>query len=210
VKSFDDWDEYREGVVMKLALSRSSNAELGIKRTAAGNLGRWRVLRRWPTLLAVAVGALMWGADVGSLRELLVLLPLEYVLMAAVGVRRASWPVLLLCFVAFVGLSAQDLVELETALLVLAAVALAAGLFRRQGKGAVLVPAVGMVVFGGVALLAIDQSPDVARYLVAAGWFGHGLWDFAHLRANKTVSRSYAEWCGVLDVLVAAMLIMTA
>jgi hypothetical protein len=192
---------------MKLALSRPSNADLGIKRTAAGRLGRWWVLRRWPTLLAVGVGVLMWGADVVSLRELLVLLPLEYVVMAAVGVRRASWPVLVLCFAAFVGLTAQELVDVETALLVIAAVALAAGLFRRQGKSALLVSGVGLVVFGGVALLAVDQSPDVARYLVAAGWFGHGLWDFAHLRANKTVSRSYAEWCGVLDVLVAAMLI---
>ena len=192
---------------MRLDLSWSSNAEMGIQRSAAGRPIRSWVLRRWPTLLAAVVGALMWGADVGSLRELLVLLPLEYVVMAAMGVRRASWAVLLLCFVVFVGLTAQDRVDVETALLVLAAVALAAGLFRRQGKGALLVPAAGMVLFGGVALLAVDQAPDVTRYLVAAGWFSHGLWDFAHLRANKTVSRSYAEWCGVLDVLVAAMLI---
>jgi hypothetical protein len=36
----------------------------------------------------------------------------------------------------------------------------------------------------------------------------HGVWDFVHLRADKVVARSYAEWCGVLDVLVAAQLVL--
>jgi hypothetical protein len=41
----------------------------------------------------------------------------------------------------------------------------------------------------------------VGRYIVAAGWFGHAAWNFAHLRADKVVSRSFAEWCTVFDVL---------
>lgn len=176
----------------------------------AASLGRWWVFRRWPTWLALGVGALMWGADVVSLRALLVLLPLEYVVMAVVGVRRASWPVLLLLFAGFVGLDAQDRVVPETALLMVAVAVLAVGLFSSHGRGVLLVPAAGMVLFGGIALLATDTTEEAATYLVAAGWFAHGLWDFAHLRANRTVSRTYAEWCGVLDVVVAAMLIATA
>ena len=39
------------------------------------------------------------------------------------------------------------------------------------------------------------------RYVVAAGWFGHAAWDLAHLRADKVVSRSFAEWCTVFDIL---------
>jgi hypothetical protein len=43
---------------------------------------------------------------------------------------------------------------------------------------------------------------------VAAGWFLHGVWDFVDLRLDKVVARSYAEWCGVLDVLIAAGLLL--
>lgn len=64
-----------------------------------------------------------------------------------------------------------------------------------------------MLVFGTVALVGLVVAPEVGRYVVATGWFSHGLWDFAHFRTNKVVSRSYAEWCGVLDILVAASLI---
>ena len=46
-------------------------------------------------------------------------------------------------------------------------------------------------------------SYELGRYLVAAGWFLHGVWDLVHLRLDKVVARSYAEWCGVVDILVA-------
>ncbi|MGH2712995.1 MAG: hypothetical protein ACRDM7_03740 [Thermoleophilaceae bacterium] len=42
---------------------------------------------------------------------------------------------------------------------------------------------------------------DAGRYVVAAGWFGHGLWDAAHFRADAVVARSFAEWCAVFDLL---------
>lgn len=46
------------------------------------------------------------------------------------------------------------------------------------------------------------MEPDVGRYVVAAGWFLHGVWDTVHLRLDRVVSRSYAEFCGVFDILV--------
>lgn len=165
------------------------------------------LVRRWPTWLAIGVAVLMWGADVASLRELLVLLPLEYVVVAAIGARRATWPALCVCSAVFAGLTAQAYVAPVTALLALAAAVLAAGLFRRRGRGALLVQGAGMILFGGSALFAAAAAPEAARYLIAAGWFAHGVWDFAHLRADRTVSRSYAEACGVLDIVVAALLI---
>ncbi|GAA2793221.1 hypothetical protein [Nonomuraea dietziae] len=42
---------------------------------------------------------------------------------------------------------------------------------------------------------------------MAAGWLFHGVWDFVHLKLDKVVARSYAEWCGVFDVLIAAQLV---
>jgi hypothetical protein len=50
-------------------------------------------------------------------------------------------------------------------------------------------------------------DPDLGRYLVAAGWFLHGIWDFVHLKLDKVVARSHAEWCGVLDIVIAAELV---
>ena len=70
-----------------------------------------------------------------------------------------------------------------------------------------LLQVAGMVAFATLGLVGLVVAPEAGRYIVAAGWFAHGLWDFAHLRANRVVSRSYAEWCGIVAVLVAAGLI---
>src|SRR4029453_1213367 len=69
------------------------------------------------------------------------------------------------------------------------------------------VQALGMLGFGALALAGLVADPDLGRYLVAAGWFGHGVWGFVHLKLDKVVARSYAEWCGVIDVLIAAELV---
>jgi hypothetical protein len=55
-----------------------------------------------------------------------------------------------------------------------------------------------------LALTALSLEYELGRYLLAAGWLGHGVWDYAHFRADKVVSRSFAEWCAVFDVLRAA------
>jgi hypothetical protein len=69
------------------------------------------------------------------------------------------------------------------------------------------VQALGMVGFVAMALTAMAVDPDLGRYVVAAGWFLHGVWDFVHLKLDKVVLRSYAEWCGVFDMLVAIQLV---
>jgi hypothetical protein len=69
------------------------------------------------------------------------------------------------------------------------------------------IQAMGMVGFGALALTGLAVDPDLGRSLVAAGWFFHGVWDFVHLKLDKVVSRSFAEWCGLFDILIAAMLI---
>ncbi|MGQ0717790.1 MAG: hypothetical protein ACT4NP_10855 [Pseudonocardiales bacterium] len=99
-----------------------------------------------------------------------------------------------------------------TAVIVLQAIALAAVLWGsahgRNRQASFQLQIVGMIAFGALALAGLVVAPDVARYVVAAGWFAHGLWDFAHLRADAVVSRSFAEWCGVVDVLIAAELVI--
>jgi hypothetical protein len=48
------------------------------------------------------------------------------------------------------------------------------------------VQALGMLGFGALALAGVVVDPDLGRYLVAAGWFLHGIWDFVHLRPTRS------------------------
>ena len=75
---------------------------------------------------------------------------------------------------------------------------------ERSGyPGRLMLQAVGLIAFGAIALVALSLDEDVGRLLLAAGWLGHAAWDVAHHRADEVVPRWYAEWCAVVDVLVA-------
>ncbi|MQY06545.1 hypothetical protein [Actinomadura macrotermitis] len=168
------------------------------------------LLRRWPTALAVASALLvMSGGAAGGFGELLLLLPLEYLAVAQVGRRGASWPVVgaLTTVVMVAGL--LDVAPVSTVLAGIALVLLVWGAIggSPHGRAVFGVQAAGMIGFGALAAAGLLLEPEAGRYLVAAGWFLHGVWDFVHLKQNKVVSRSYAEWCGVLDLLVAAQLV---
>lgn len=167
----------------------------------------------WPSLLAIAMAGLSWGVDTVTAGQLLPLLPLLYVVAAVVRRRRASWPLLVCAFLLFAALGLQDLVDPALAMVAISAGVAVTGLLRlpaRSDRVELMVQAAAMAAFSVVALLALASGPDVARYLLAAGWLGHGVWDLAHLRRGAVVSASYAQWCGVLDVLMAAQLLMVA
>jgi hypothetical protein len=44
--------------------------------------------------------------------------------------------------------------------------------------------------------------------LVALGLLLHGVWDAWHHRRNRVVTRSFAEWCGVFDILLAVVVVI--
>jgi hypothetical protein len=174
------------------------------------------LVRRWPTALAVAAAVfVMVDASGGtpdvvdSLAELMPLLPLEYLIVTQVGRRGASWPTVgaLAALVVVIGL--LDVVPVSTVLAGAALVVLVWGAISGtpHGRAVFGVQAAGMLGFGAFALAGLVVDPDLGRYLVAAGWFLHGVWDFVHLKLDKVVSRSYAECCGVIDVLIAAQLV---
>ena len=170
-------------------------------------LGRF-LLRRWPTALAIALEVVSWG--IGTLRagQILPLLPALYVVVAVLRRRRATWPVLVVAFGLLVLLQLQTLVEPTVAILALATAVALVGLRRRAVRGEVGLQLAGLVLFGGLALVGLTVAPEAARYVLAAGWLGHGIWDLVHLRRDAVVSRSYAEWCLVLDILIAAELLL--
>lgn len=88
----------------------------------------------------------------------------------------------------------------------------ARGQLRR--RGVLALQTAGLLGFGALALLALFLDPAVGHYVVAAGWFGHAIWDVAHHRdlnhhrAAGVVPRWYAESCFVYDLLVGASLIV--
>jgi hypothetical protein len=173
-----------------------------------------RLKARWPTALALALSAATFGGTesaegVASLSEVLLLLPLLYLVVAKLRRRQASWPVLVVGITPFVALRAVDVIEPAAVFSAVALVVLVWGAVDGQLRRSdpFRVQALGMLGFGAVALAGLVMDPDLGRYLVAAGWFGHGIWDFVHLKLDKVVARSYAEWCGVLDVLIAAELV---
>lgn len=170
---------------------------------------------RWPTVFAIALALLTLGGggdlsgEVRSLTQVLLVLPLLYLVVAKLGRPALSWPMLGVSVVIIIGARLLDLVAPSTVLLALALVVLVWGMIdghsRRSGE--FRVQAIGMIGFGVLALAGLALDPEVGRYMVGAGWLLHGVWDFVHLRRGKVVTRSYAEWCGVFDMLIGLELI---
>jgi hypothetical protein len=197
--------------------ARTSLAQTGSGHPSAPTARRpWTAaLQRWPTVLAVGTAALTLGAStsdegVVTFAGILSLLALVYLVAAKLRRRQASWPTLAVGFALVAVLRALDVLTPAAGLSAVALVVLVWGAIDGQLRRPepFAVQALGMVGFGALALAGLAVDPDLGRYLVAAGWLFHGVWDFVHLRADKVVARSYAEWCGVLDVLVAAQLVL--
>jgi hypothetical protein len=173
------------------------------------------LIRRWPTALALVMSALTFGGSesadkVASLSDALVLLQLGYLVVAKVQRRRASWPGIAAGFTTIIALRALDVITPAAVLSAAALIVLIWGAADGQlhRPGAFQVQALGMLGFGAVALAGLVMDPDLGRYLVAVGWFLHGVWDFVHLKLDRVVARSHAEWCGVLDVVIAVELLL--
>ena len=161
------------------------------------------ILYRWPTWLAIALAALtVGGSTVENLADVLPMLALAYLAAAVLQRRQATWLLAVGIVAAFAALRLQDWIDPVVALIIAALVLVLWGAVRGQlRRGALVVEMVGMIGFTTIALAAVSVDPDLGRYIVAAGWFGHAAWDFVHFRADKVVSRSFAEWCAVFDFL---------
>ena len=160
-------------------------------------------LRRWPTALALAAAAVLL-ADPGDGTELafvLLVAGYTYLTAAVVGRRRATWPLLAAVLVAVLALRSTGLDEVGAVVAgvgVLVLGGLVAGPLRRPGLGWAQVPAA--VVLGLAGVLATTVDPRTGGLVVAVGLRAHAAWDAVHWWADRVVTRSFAEWCGVLDL----------
>lgn len=177
-------------------------------------------LQWWPAFVGLAFAAfvafdLFGGGDHGGeLASIVAASGLVYLAAAALEKPSASWPVF---FGSVVVITAAKMgfigADATWVLLGIAAAFLGYGLVRgtSHSTGGLPLQTIAMVVFGGVAVSALYVNPTAGAYLVAAGLFAHAAWDVYHHRMNKVVSRSLAEFCCVLDVsLAAAIVIATA
>jgi hypothetical protein len=171
------------------------------------------VRQRWPTLAGVAL-AVLTVYDLSSGRDLSAILAasgLVYLGAAALKRPATAWPVF---FGAFVVITATklgpDLVDGTWIILGLAAVFLVYGLLRGALRPTAGLPlqTIAMLGFGGAAAGALLVDETFGAYLVAAGLLGHAAWDVYHHRANIVVARSMAEFCFVLDTLIAIAIVV--
>ncbi len=164
------------------------------------------LLRRWPTALGFAVAALTLS-DFDEGREFAIVLLIAsvgYLLIAVLERPGATWWVLAGLLVAVVGLRLLNIPAapvLAVAAVAMMVVGLLRGSLRRRWLPVLQAPAT--VLFGTVAFIAVAASPQIGSTLVAAGLLGHTVWDIIHLRARAIVSPSLAEWCAVLDTVIA-------
>lgn len=193
----------------------------------AGRIARWLdrlpgpvrwTLRRWPALLALAlvgpdVVAAALGEKGGSaqfLGEALPMLALIYLIMAKIGNRKITWPVVVLVAGTVAVTEVTGIMAPSTLLIGASLVLLIWMMSTGEIKSTpnLRLQAIGIVFFCGVALAGLAVDPTIGVYVIAAGWFLHGMWDFVHIWRDRVVSKTFAEWCGVLDVLIAAQLVL--
>ncbi len=173
--------------------------------------------RHWGALVGVGFAALV-AADLRhgvDLAPMLAALAVIYLGSAALRSRAAAWPLFFAMFVVvFLVRLLVDGVDPTWVLIGLGALLAAYGLaFRDAARPAHGLPLQGLalLVLGSIAAAAPSLPNDLAGYLIAAALLAHAAWDWHHYRTERVVSRSLAEFCMVLDPLLAiAIVLVTA
>jgi hypothetical protein len=173
----------------------------------------WGSLQWWPTLVAIGLAGFV-AFDMSSGSELAPILTasgLVYLGAAALQKPSTAWPLFLLTFVVIYAAEAgwTDF-DATWVLLGLAGLFVGYGLLRGAVRptGGLPLQSIAMIAFGAAAAIALVVEEVVGAYLVAAGLLAHAAWDVYHHWANKVVVRSLAEFCFVLDTLLAVAIVI--
>ncbi|TMS00559.1 hypothetical protein [Nonomuraea basaltis] len=181
------------------ARDRDGHPHSTVRRIASAVAGRW------PTYLGIALAAAtLFDGDGGPNGALIVTVAaLSYLTVAVLDRPGAVWLVIVVLF--GIGTAADTVgigywLAFGPIALIVTVIGLVRGQLRRPGLYVLQAPQ--MLVVGVVVLLAEYGGLEFAGYLVAAALIGHAVWDVAHWRANKVVTRSLAEFCFVIDSLL--------
>ena len=157
--------------------------------------------RLWPALLGLVVAAsqVATGVDIEGTAITVAAAASCYVAAAALDRPWVAWagiPVSALVVTVGELAGATWWVGLAGYVVLLVAVGLAA---RAPGR-ALADQGLAMLVFGGLAVVALVVSPRLGLALAGLALTCHAVWDWRHWRRNDVVPRSLAEFCMLLDV----------
>jgi hypothetical protein len=174
-----------------------------------------QTLRRlWPAAFGVLVAALTAYdlTDGAELAPILALSGLIYLGAAALQRQSAAWPLFGGTFVILTVVKVLDLPGATWLFLGVAAAFILYGLVRgiTRPAGGFPLQAVAMVVIGALAAVTVLAGDTLGAVLVALGLYAHAGWDVYHHRKNVVVARSMAQFCAVLDVLLATAMLFVA
>lgn len=182
-----------------------------------------KLVDRWPTALAVVglAGAIsvivLLDREVELFGPVVVMMAGIYLMAYAVGRPRAAWVALaVLSAVVSVlhALRQAGVLPIEPAVgmsIVVVLLWLWAVARRRFTDGGVfLLQTAAMVGFGAVTLVCAALAPRWGMVLAGTGFLAHAAWDAYHFRIDKVVDRPYAEFCGVVDLVIGPALIVAA
>jgi hypothetical protein len=175
------------------------------------------MLSRWPTLLALVALAgpitvvALFGHEAELFGPVVVTTAGIYLMAYAWGRPRTAWlalavlsTVVSLCYV----LPVDAGISMSVVVLLLWLWGVGR---RRYTDGALFsLQTAGMVGFGAVTLTCAVVGARGGMVLAGFGFLAHALWDAYHFRTNRVVHRSYAEFCGVFDVVLGPVLIVAA
>ena len=177
----------------------------------------WRSIQWWPGAIGLAFAAflsidLINGTEHGTdFAAIVAASGLVYLAAAALEFPWVAWPAFLLSVVV-ITLARLGFIPLDatSAMLILAGLFAAYGVIRalRRPNHDLPLQAIAMVVFGGLAIVTLFISPFVGALLVAAGLAAHAGWDVYHHVKNKVVVRSMAEFCFMLDIALAIVIVL--
>lgn len=177
----------------------------------------WRSLQWWPSIAGIAFAAfvardLFSGEEHGGeLASIVAASGLVYLVAASLQRPPTAWLAFLAAVViitaAKIGVIGFDATWVLLGLAILFA---GYGLLRGATRpaGGLPLQSIAMVGFGSAAAIALYVNQAAGAYLVAVGLLAHAGWDAYHHWTNKVVTRSLAEFCFVLDVLLALAIVV--
>lgn len=173
------------------------------------------LLDRWPTALALVQVALALFVIVGDgetdLASGVAAMACIYMAAYVVGNPVAAWPAYPAVIVVLVGAGVAGLdarIVMTVLLFALWLVAVVRGR-SREGRWFAIETA-GLVVFGGLTLLALPFDERAAGVIAGIGFLSHGLWDAYHFAKNKIVNRPWSEMCVVMDLIIGPAIVVVA
>lgn len=179
----------------------------------APSAARGDVFRKaWPALAGVGLAVLSARGLTNGVEAAAIVTASGFVYLGAASLqkRTTAWPLFLLSFVFVTAGRLVPGID-ATWLMIATAIGLVAfGLSRGaiRPRWGLPLQALAMVAFAGTALLAVQVSEVLGAVLVAVGLLAHAAWDVVHHRADRVVTRSLAEFCFVLDTVLAVLILV--